>query len=48
VRLQPDVTCLGQTVQAQSLPPGENPQRSEIVLRYCAAIDPAQPLEVPQ
>jgi len=48
VRLHPDVTCLGQTVQAQSLPPGENPQRSEIVLRYCAAIDPAQPLEVPQ
>jgi len=48
VRLQPDVTCIGQTVQAQSLAPGENPQRSEIVLRYCAAIDPAQPLEVPQ
>jgi len=47
VRLDPDLTCLGQTVQAQSLAPGENPQRSEIVLRYCAAIDPAQPLEVP-
>ncbi len=47
VRLDPDLTCLGQTVQAQSLAPGENPQRSEIVLRYCAAIDPAQPIETP-
>lgn len=47
VRLDPDLTCLGQTVQAQSLRPGEQPQRSEIVLRYCAAIDPTQPIEVP-
>lgn len=47
VRLEPDLTCIGQTVQAQSLSPGEHPQRSEIVLRYCAAIDPTQPIEPP-
>lgn len=47
VRLQPDVTCLGQTVQSQSLSPGEHPQRSEIVLTYCAAIDPTQPIVPP-
>lgn len=43
VRLQPDPTCLGQTVQAQSLTPGEHPQRSEITLTYCAGFDPANP-----
>ena len=43
VRLQPDPTCLGQTVQAQSLSPGEHPQRSEITLTYCAGFDPANP-----
>lgn len=43
VRLQPDGGCAGQTVQAQSLPPGDHPQRSEIVLRYCAGFDPANP-----
>ena len=43
VRLQPDPTCLGQTVQSQSLSPGEHPQRSEITLTYCAGFDPAEP-----
>lgn len=43
VRLQPDPTCLGQTVQSQSLTPGEHPQRSEITLTYCAGFDPANP-----
>jgi len=43
VRLEPDPTCLGQTVQAQSLTPGEHPQRSEITLTYCAGFDPTNP-----
>lgn len=43
VRLQPDPSCVGQTVQSQSLAPGEHPQRSEISLTYCAGFDPANP-----
>ncbi|MEX2441501.1 MAG: PASTA domain-containing protein, partial [Pontimonas sp.] len=43
VRLQPDPSCVGQTVQSQSLTPGEHPQRSEISLTYCAGFDPANP-----
>lgn len=43
VRLQPDTSCQGQTVQSQSLSPGEHPQRSEITLTYCAGFDPENP-----
>ena len=48
VRLQPDPTCVGQTVQSQSLTPGEHPQRSEITLTYCAGFDPSDPFAVPE
>lgn len=43
VRLQPDTSCQGQTVQSQSLSPGEHPQRSEITLTYCSGFDPENP-----
>ncbi|WP_342768932.1 Stk1 family PASTA domain-containing Ser/Thr kinase [Frondihabitans australicus] len=33
---QADYTCTGETVSAQSLPPGEQPQASPITLTYCA------------
>ena len=42
VRLQADPGCVGQLVTAQSLEPGEHPQRSEITLTYCAGFDPNQ------
>ncbi|WP_353987079.1 Stk1 family PASTA domain-containing Ser/Thr kinase [Ruicaihuangia caeni] len=36
VRLEPDMGCSGQTVSGQSLAPGDQPQKSEVALRYCA------------
>ena len=36
VRVDADNGCSGQTVSGQSLSPGDQPQRSEITLRYCA------------
>ncbi|MET1043398.1 MAG: Stk1 family PASTA domain-containing Ser/Thr kinase [Microbacteriaceae bacterium] len=36
VRVDADYTCSGQTVSGQSLSPGDQPQRSDITLRYCA------------
>ncbi|WP_207455440.1 Stk1 family PASTA domain-containing Ser/Thr kinase [Desertivibrio insolitus] len=35
-RLDPDWSCAGNIVTAQSLEPGPQPQRSEITLTYCA------------
>lgn len=42
VLVQADPSCTGNTVTGQSLPPGDQPQNSEIVLRYCSANPPAQ------
>ena len=36
VKLHPDSSCSGQNVTAQSLPPGDAPQKSSITLTYCA------------
>lgn len=36
VSVQGDGGCSGQTVTSQSLPPGDQPQGSEITLRYCS------------
>ncbi|MFN4002910.1 Stk1 family PASTA domain-containing Ser/Thr kinase [Microcella sp.] len=36
VSVQGDASCTGQLVTAQSLPPGDQPQRSEVTLRYCS------------
>jgi serine/threonine-protein kinase len=35
ITVQGDSSCTGQTVTGQSLAPGDQPQNSEIVLRYC-------------
>lgn len=36
VSVQGDAGCTGQNITAQSLPPGDQPQGSEITLRYCS------------
>lgn len=43
VRLEIATDCEGQTVKSQSLAPGDHPQRSEIVLVYCAGAGAAPP-----
>lgn len=43
VRLELATDCVGQTVKSQSLSPGEHPQRSEIVLTYCGAVETTPP-----
>ena len=37
ISVEPDGSCTGQLVTAQSLPPGDQPQGSAITLRYCNA-----------
>lgn len=37
VTVDGDGSCTGQVVTAQSLPPGDQPQRSPITLRYCSS-----------
>jgi serine/threonine-protein kinase len=41
VSVQGDDGCTGQTITAQSLPPGDQPQGSSITLRYCSGNPPA-------
>jgi serine/threonine-protein kinase len=41
VSVQGDGGCTGQTVTAQSLPPGDQPQGSAVTLRYCSGSPPA-------
>ena len=41
VSVQGDDSCTGQTVTAQSLPPGDQPQVSAVTLRYCSGSPPA-------
>ena len=36
ITVEGDASCTGSTVTAQSLPPGDQPQGSEITLRYCS------------
>ncbi len=36
VSVEGDAGCTGQNITAQSLPPGDQPQGSEITLRYCS------------
>ncbi len=46
VRLEIATDCIGQTVKSQSLAPGEHPQRSEITLVYCGAVEATEPAPV--
>ncbi len=39
VSVQGDDSCTGQTVTAQSLPPGDQPQGSAVTLRYCSGTE---------
>lgn len=41
VTVEGDTSCTGQTVTAQSLPPGDQPQGSAVTLRYCSAVGTA-------
>jgi serine/threonine-protein kinase len=43
VRLELASDCFGQTVKSQSLTPGDHPQRSEITLVYCGAVEEEAP-----
>ena len=43
VRLELASDCSGQTVKSQSLTPGDHPQRSEITLVYCGAVEEEAP-----
>lgn len=43
VRLEAATDCEGQTVKSQSLLPGDHPQRSEIILTYCAGTQSVPP-----
>jgi serine/threonine protein kinase/beta-lactam-binding protein with PASTA domain len=45
VRLELAADCFGQTVKSQSLTPGDHPQRSEITLVYCGAVQEDAPAD---